>query len=110
VVALPNALLWRQRLTFLRGRFRYTEGGIMDSTHVKFFDWVTARELVERAGYHILDAVAEGGFPGTRLLPPFLGRIARRVDRAALEAYPGLFGVQFVITASAAVAGGPTLR
>jgi 2-polyprenyl-3-methyl-5-hydroxy-6-metoxy-1,4-benzoquinol methylase len=27
VVALPNVLVWRQRLAFLRGRFRYTEAG-----------------------------------------------------------------------------------
>jgi SAM-dependent methyltransferase len=109
VVALPNPLLWRQRLAFLRGRFRYTEGGIMDSTHLKFFDWVTARDLVRSAGYEILDAVAEGGFPGTRLIPLSLSGIGRRIDLAAVEAYPGLFGVQFVIVASAPVAGGPAL-
>jgi hypothetical protein len=31
IIALPNVLHWRQRLTFLRGTFRYTPGGIMDA-------------------------------------------------------------------------------
>lgn len=110
VVALPNPLVWRQRLAFLRGRFRYSEGGIMDSTHLKFFDWVTARELVQAAGYEILDAVAEGGFPGSRLLPPILGPVARGLDRAALAGYPGLFGVQFVIVGRSVVAGNAPVR
>ena len=46
IVALPNLLFWRNRVEMLRGRFRYTEGGLMDRTHCKFFDWDTAAELV----------------------------------------------------------------
>jgi SAM-dependent methyltransferase len=109
VVALPNPLVWQQRLAFLRGQFRYTEGGIMDSTHLKFFDWVTARELVRTAGYQILDAVAEGGFPGSRHLPASMGQVARGLDRAALKGSPGLFGVQFIIAARPLVAGEATV-
>jgi SAM-dependent methyltransferase len=109
VVALPNPLVWQQRLAFLRGQFRYTEGGIMDSTHLKFFDWATASELVQTAGYQILDAVAEGGFPGSRHLPAAMGKVAHGLDRAALKAYPGLFGVQFIIVARPLVAGEPTV-
>jgi SAM-dependent methyltransferase len=96
VVALPNPLLWRQRIAFMSGRFRYTQGGIMDDTHLKFFDWFTARRLVETAGYQVVGAVAEGGFPGSRFLPGFL---AGALDRLATTMRPGLFGVQFVIVA-----------
>ena len=42
-VALPNSLVWRQRVRFLRGEFRYTDGGLMDRTHFRFFDWTSAR-------------------------------------------------------------------
>jgi SAM-dependent methyltransferase len=98
LVALPNPLVWRQRLEFLAGRFRYTRGGIMDSTHLKFFDWTTAGELIEGAGYSVVDAVAEGGWPGSRFLP---SRLRTAVDRWATTRGPGLFGVQFVIEARA---------
>jgi SAM-dependent methyltransferase len=95
VVALPNVLVWRQRLRFLTGRFRYTAGGVMDRTHYRFFDWQTARELVTESGYRIERATADGGFPLTRFLPG----VGPLLDRAALSAAPGLFGWQFVLTA-----------
>lgn len=92
IVALPNVLHWRQRLQFLRGSFRYTDGGLMDRTHYRFFDWITARELMVSSGYSIVEAAAEGGFPLSR----FLSTAGRGLDRAALKTSPGLFGVQFV--------------
>ena len=53
IVALPNLLHWRQRLALLRGRFRYTEGGLMDRTHLRFFDWETAAGLLRDTGYEL---------------------------------------------------------
>jgi len=98
LIALPNPLVWHQRLAFLAGRFRYTEGGIMDDTHLRFFDWETAAELVQVAGYQIVEAMAEGGWPGARFLPT---KIGSSLNQFATRVYPGLFGVQFVITARA---------
>lgn len=92
VVALPNTLFWQQRLEFIRGRFRYSNGGIMDRTHYRFFDWVTARELLQNSGYTVVEAVADGGFPLSR----FLSGVGRWLDRASLKLYPGLFGFQFI--------------
>ena len=94
-VALPNPLVWRQRLRFLRGEFRYTDGGIMDCTHFRFFDWTSARALVAGAGLRVISAYADGGFPLTRYLPG----AGRLVNRAALRIAPGFFGWQFVIIA-----------
>jgi len=96
IVALPNPMLWRQRLAFAAGKFRYTAGGIMDDTHLRFYDWVTAQDLVRSAGYQVADAFADGGCPGSRFLP---GPMARALDGWATALSPGLFGVQFVIRA-----------
>lgn len=98
VVALPNALFWRQRLAFLRGRFRYTEGGLMDRTHVRFFDWETSARLVNEAGYRVEKRLACGSLPGSRHLGR---RLASWINRLALRAFPGLFGFQFVLRARA---------
>ena len=95
LIAVPNALHYRQRLAFLAGRFRYTDGGIMDRTHYRFFDWNTARGLVREAGLQLVEALADGGFPGSR----FLGPACDLLDRAAVSVFPGAFGVQFVLTA-----------
>lgn len=98
VVALPNILFWKQRLRFLRGRFEYTEGGLMDSTHYRFFDWNTAMQLVEKTGFRIERRVADGFFP-----LPILRRLAQplavHIDRMAARIFPSFFGYQFIITA-----------
>jgi SAM-dependent methyltransferase len=95
VVALPNVLHWKQRLEFLLGRFRYTSGGIMDSTHYRFYDWNSASQLVSNAGYKILSRKSDGIFPLSRLLGP----LRQVVDNAALTIFPGMFGNQFIIIA-----------
>jgi SAM-dependent methyltransferase len=96
LIALPNALYWRQRLQFLLGRFRYTEGGLMDNTHVVFFDWATAQQLVTGAGLRLADCASEGGFPGSR----FLGPAGAALDQVSLRFAPGLMGTQFVLVAT----------
>jgi SAM-dependent methyltransferase len=92
IVALPNVLNWRQRVEFMRGNFRYTDGGPMDRTHYRFFDWNTAQELLTQSGYCIVAAEADGSFPLSR----FLFGIGDMLDRAALRLSPGLFGFQFI--------------
>lgn len=93
LVALPNVLHWKQRLEFIRGRFEYTEGGLMDRTHLRFYDWHGARRLLSDAGLSLRDAHADGGLPCSRW---FGASRARALDRLALARFPGLFGFQFV--------------
>ncbi len=92
IVALPNVLFWRQRLNFLRGQFRYTEGGLMDRTHYRFYDWKSARSLLEDSGLRIVQAKPDGSFPLSR----FLSKVGSALDRLALRSLPGLFGHQFI--------------
>ena len=93
VVALPNVLFWNQRLRFLWGHFRYTDGWLMDRTHFRFFDQRTARELLTEAGYTVEHAFADGAVPYTKVLGSFL---QRRVNAWGLRHFPGLFGWQLV--------------
>ena len=81
-VALPNAMQFAQRWQFLLGRFRYTETGIMDRTHMCFFDFFTARQLLETAGLQVERHFGLGQFP----MGPFrewLPGISSKVDRWA---------------------------
>lgn len=94
VIALPNVLFWKQRLQFLRGRFRYTEGGLMDDTHLRFFDWSTAAELMSESGFEIKQRHADGNVPFTGLLGRTIGGGANRLG---LLWFPGFFGFQFVL-------------
>jgi SAM-dependent methyltransferase len=93
IVALPNVLYWKSRLQFLCGRFRYTEGGIMDRTHVRFYDWTSAFELLDSSGLTVVKRKSEGLLPMSRMMGPLGGPM----NRAALSLFPGLFGWQFVL-------------
>ena len=70
IVALPNVLQWRQRASFLGGRFAYTDGGIMDRTHLRFFDWRSATRLVEDAGWEVERAFSGGPRPARGMETP----------------------------------------
>jgi 2-polyprenyl-3-methyl-5-hydroxy-6-metoxy-1,4-benzoquinol methylase len=52
-VSLPNAVVWTNRLRLLCGRFDYADSGVMDRTHIRFFTFRTARQLVQGAGCRI---------------------------------------------------------
>lgn len=54
ILSLPNVAHLRIRLKLLMGRFEYTDGGIMDSTHLRFFTHETAKRLITDSGYTIV--------------------------------------------------------
>src|SRR5262249_58712495 len=49
-VSVPNAVVWTNRLMLLLGQVRYTDTGVMDRTHIRFFTFAAARELVAASG------------------------------------------------------------
>jgi len=53
IVSLPNVLAWANRIMFLFGRFEYTDTGIMDRDHIRFFTFKTAKSLVKSSGCFI---------------------------------------------------------
>lgn len=102
VVALPNVLFWKQRIQFLKGNFKYSlEGGLMDITHFRFFDWETAQLLLKNEGFHIVNAEAHGSFP-MPVIRQLLGPLGPKLDAFFVKSYPGLFGFQFVFVAQKA--------
>jgi len=55
VISLPNVAHAAVRAQLLSGRFTYTETGLLDRTHLRFFDAVSVREFLADAGLVILD-------------------------------------------------------
>jgi 2-polyprenyl-3-methyl-5-hydroxy-6-metoxy-1,4-benzoquinol methylase len=90
-IALPNPLFWKQRWQFTRGRFDYAETGLMDRTHLRFFSFRSAQEMIRSAGLKLTVRKALGNVPiplVRKLIPGLCGRI----DRFATRCFPGLFG------------------
>jgi len=103
LVSLPNIANVSIRLALLAGRFRYTDRGILDRTHVSFFTRRSGRQLLEACGFRV--AAAEATAMPLELAVPALGRppargLARAVAQASARAWPTMFGYQFVFQAA----------
>jgi 2-polyprenyl-3-methyl-5-hydroxy-6-metoxy-1,4-benzoquinol methylase len=55
VISLPNVAHAAMRAQMLTGRFKYTEMGLLDSTHLRFFDPVSVRQFLRDANLVVLD-------------------------------------------------------
>ena len=54
IVSLPNVANISVRLMLLFGKFNYSDRGIMDRTHLRWYTRRTARQLLQEAGYRIV--------------------------------------------------------
>ena len=54
LISIPNIAFISIRLGLLFGMFNYTEYGLLDKTHLRFFTLKTAKKLIEESGYKII--------------------------------------------------------
>jgi SAM-dependent methyltransferase len=57
IVSLPNIAHFSVRVGLLLGRFRYTRTGILDETHLRFFTFDSACDLVSDSGVEIAEVI-----------------------------------------------------
>jgi O-antigen biosynthesis protein len=71
VASIPNIAHAAIRLSLLQGKFEYTDLGILDNTHLKFFTRKTVKELFEKTGYlvEIVDCTKLDCFSKSTLIP-----------------------------------------
>lgn len=88
VITTSNISHWSIRIKTLFGDFSYQEYGILDNTHLRFYNTKTFKELLVNAGYKIdyfsIDPVG-GGFP--------------RVSKFLSRFFPNLFAYQMLAKA-----------
>lgn len=90
VVSIPNIAYWSMRLRLLLGDFEYTNNGILDSTHVKLFNYKTAKRLIKDSGYHIIN---------TDFVPPIFQINITKFTYLFSKLFPNLFAFQFIFVA-----------
>lgn len=100
-ISVPNvANIWA-RLNLFMGRFDYTERGILDQTHLRFFTKKTITSLVKKSGLEIISIQATP-IP-LELVSSFftstLGRFFHAVLAGLTSLFPTLFGYQFIVEA-----------
>jgi len=102
IVSLPNIANITVRLMLLFGRFNYTERGLLDRTHVRFYTHKTARRLLEQAGYEIVRKV-NSVMPVELVLglapESILMRALNTLLAGLTSLMPGLFGYQIIFVA-----------
>ncbi len=106
IVSLPNVanIYVRLKLMFL-GQFEYTDRGIVDKNHLRFYTRASARRLLEENGFEVQvvkDTVVPVelalGLPAETRLARFCNRLLAGLTRLM----PGLFGYQVMLVARSA--------
>jgi 2-polyprenyl-3-methyl-5-hydroxy-6-metoxy-1,4-benzoquinol methylase len=102
IISVPNVANIAVRMSLLFGQFNYTERGLLDKTHLRFFTRKTARKMVESRGYEILEEQmtvipVELVFkmPAKSLAMRSLNAVLRLLTAMA----PSLFGYQIMFVA-----------
>lgn len=102
IITLPNIAYWRVRFYLLFGRFNYTNSGILDKTHLKFFTVKSAIQFIEKDCKLKIDKL-DFEFP----LFPILHRIFKLIPFAGNQLqlkfyrkFPNFFAYQMVFKTS----------
>ncbi len=113
IVSVPNIANITICLMLLSGRFDYTERGILDKTHLRFFTRRTARGLLKGAGYRVIDEKMTVipielalGLSTKGIVFKVLNRCLGLVTRLL----PGLFGYQTILVATSSRDAAPVTR
>jgi SAM-dependent methyltransferase len=75
LLSLPNVAVWDNRLRILFGKFDYSDSGVMDRTHLRFFTGSSARRLVVSCGFVPEKCTWEPGI--VRAFLPLIKRMIR---------------------------------
>lgn len=98
VISVPNIAHWSVRKELAQGRFDYTDTGVMDRTHLRWFTLSSLGRLLADCGYRVTRTEAVTTLPLQNALK--LRGLAARLGRRRVA--PGLLGIQLVAQAAPA--------
>lgn len=104
VLSVPNVAHGGVRLALLQGRWNYTDTGLLDRTHVRFFTYSTLLDLVQSAGLTVDTLRAT-------VADPLAGSVsvdAERIPASMIEwvrSQPYALDYQYILSAHRRLAG-----
>lgn len=103
IISVPNIANITVRLSLLMGRMDYTEQGILDKTHLRFFTRKTILQMTANLNLKV-EYIWPTPIPLEKVSPFFensiLGRLIHHALKIATDIFPTLLGYQFIITAT----------
>jgi 2-polyprenyl-3-methyl-5-hydroxy-6-metoxy-1,4-benzoquinol methylase len=88
LVSLPNVAYFRNRLGLFKGDWNYTDVGVLDRTHIRFYTQATAREFLTDAGFTIREMEPE--------IPIIHSAWKRNLFSFLSRIFPSLFAIGWV--------------
>ena len=88
LVSLPNVAYFRNRLGLFKGDWNYTDVGVLDRTHIRFYTQATAREFLTDAGFTIREMEPE--------IPIIHSAWKRNLFSFLSSNFPSLFAIGWV--------------
>lgn len=86
IISTPNIAHWKMRLSLLKGEFEYSDYGVLDNTHLRFFTIKSLKKILERNDFLIKEQIIDpegGGFPRISIFLSYF--------------FPNLFAYQILI-------------
>jgi len=96
LLSLPNIAHWSVRYELLRGRFSYADSGLLDATHLRFFTYRSACDLIARAGFQILSFDVVHRCPLYWRLSSLYRVYETLINRFVRNCAPNLLGYQLI--------------
>jgi len=92
IISLPNVAFFINRWNLILGRWDYTDEGILDRTHLKFFTLLTSKRLIEDTGYQIHKIVPQ--------MPIIHSPVKRAIFNFFMNRWPGIFAIGWIFETS----------
>lgn len=105
IVSVPNVAHWSIRKDLLSGRFQYTETGILDSTHLRWFTVQSLMDYLKSTGLHPTKTRYTSGYmlPCYSFLRSGLFKVIpkkyqERAIAGLVQLWPALYACQVVVS------------
>ena len=101
IVALPNLMHYSSRWQLIRGNFNYSDAGIWDYTHFRWYTYTTAQSLLKQHGFSIDVATVTGELPLNSVWKKIIpSSAAKFIYSLLIKISKGFFGYQLLYRAT----------
>lgn len=83
LISVPNIASWTVRLNLLFGRFNYTDTGILDKTHIRFFTIKSIKEVVRNSEYEVVKVDSTPNI--VRIFLPFVKKVMVKKNNSVIN-------------------------